>query len=684
MKGSYWFAALLLLAVCTSPAHAEGATQITVRREGAPVEVEVDGETRLVERRVYDVAPLVESLGARGGEAGAGEIAVLLVEAVAGEAEADDETGYVRPEEGEVAVLATAAVQDEVLALLESLLAPRLDAGLEVPPGAARIEAAFAKRVNCEFKSAPVSKVARFLGEAVGVPVRIAPSIGEGDYRVDLSLEDVRAQDILRYLVYAAGGEVEVDAESVWITHRPPVFPRVYEMRDLLRRNREPNDPRSGDEILEIAIASLPAVWDLDERRRVLRWGEMLVAVLPRSGHRRIETVLAALRGAGSHTGGLLVTRLDEQHPTTSERLEQRVSLDLDTPTLSEALAALRTQSGLNIAIAPASLGFDDVAHWLPRIREVRAADMLDLLCEYFVADWGIRGGLVIVAESGRATGTRSADALPERTSTAVYDVSSLVDSAVGQEAKEGIAVQELRQIYLQEFSDLVTSCFEYEMGDQDPILIPYDGTLLLIAADKFHASLDRLLGALRARGGPGPEKPAWVREIETRLETRGPLTVEDEYYEDALAQFGDKLGVNLLLGPDLGIERDVITLDLPEGETAWDLLRGTAEHCGAHAVLRNGVLMFASSRPLETRVYDVRDLVGRMDPAMGSPNDPMEAFRRLEDLAIGIREEFLAEWADEGRNLVIHWDDMLVVRESADTHARIAQRIENLRFARR
>ena len=184
---------------------------------------------------------------------------------------------------------------------VESLLGRLLNGGrapeLPVPAWRERIEKALATELKVSFVDESLDRVTKFLGEASGVPIRVARS-GEEE-SITLDLGQARLSEILSWIEQWTGYIVESDASGISLVTSPSVRLAYFDVADLLRAATNEDDREERRERLSELIRYFvsPRSWER-EGTRIAFWDDLLVVAQSEDVAQRLDRWLGALRRA--------------------------------------------------------------------------------------------------------------------------------------------------------------------------------------------------------------------------------------------------------------------------------------------------------------------------------------------------------------------------------------------------
>lgn len=328
-----------------------------------------------------------------------------------------------------------------------------------------------------------------------------------------------------------------------------------------------------------------------------------------------------------------------------SAALQRPVHLDVQDASIESVFDAIREQAGLNLVVRqdlladwgdpPVTLTFESIA----------AGDLLDLVCRHVGdLDHTLARGVVYVGEEHDLPGT---------VELRFYTAPELFDTRWDDDDDTLELIREFGS--------------DSESWDMQPqiSLEVYDDLLVVSQTPENHERIEAFLERLLRGGETLPvATPAWRGELEAALAARTSID-----HEGTLAEYaqilGSTHGLNILV--DEEFHDDEVTLELRDVPLGL-VLDWLAAFTGLSVVLDHGAVRLTEERAVTLRMHPVEDLLESWDQ---------------DDLYQLVEEHVDQEsWFDDPRLRLTFWRDLLIVRQSEDAQAAIADLLDALRRA--
>ena len=348
--------------------------------------------------------------------------------------------------------------------------------------------------------------------------------------------------------------------------------------------------------------------------------------------------------------------------PTWRSEINRRLEMKLDgisfseTP-LAEVASFVSRVAQLNVIIDGSAYDFDDPLITL-EANQISVRRAFDLISQMFDGEltWAVIDELVVFGARGE---------LRETLDMRFYRLDPfLVDVPLGDQNSK-----------VHEITDLLRDDTEnWDVWDRDGVQMEYwNGLLVVVQTEAVHAASRDFLNLLLNRGErrPMPVSP-WKQQILETIEKRVTVSFGDEPLIDVALALQTMHGIPIILTVD---DDDAwATLELEDVP-----LRVVLEHFARQNGLRmsveeNGVYL-GETVPPRLEIYEIGDLV-----APRRSGDDVDYRDHLCELVrMNVDPE---SWDIDPRYSIIAWEDLLLVRQHEQGHARIESMFAAMRRA--
>jgi hypothetical protein len=249
------------------------------------------GRVRVLERRIYDVGPL---LAGHRDDPDRIEHLAELVRDLMGEAW-DHDGVSMRRWNGLLLVTQTAQQHARLHRILERILHPETPDPVERTPEMVRLEEALQKKGSVAYDETPFAAVRSDLHSRFGITIRPNEALLEDDRPVTLVLDDLRASEIVAWIARQLGCVFVPDRGTLVPSEAPVLDTRYYDVSGLVGTD---DDQQALLELIREIVE--PDTWDEHPMAMIRFWDRLMIIVQTDRTHEQIVAFLAALRRARS------------------------------------------------------------------------------------------------------------------------------------------------------------------------------------------------------------------------------------------------------------------------------------------------------------------------------------------------------------------------------------------------
>jgi serpin B len=514
--------------------------------------------------------------------------------------------------------------------------------------------------VNLDFEGVPLEAAITDVGKQLGIPVwfdrqTLADSAVSMEQPVTIQLRGITGRSALHLILSPVSLAWVIEDEVLKITSVlcwDALFTRIYEVTDLVAigdpKGGERFDPTSLQQVIETCIFA--DSWEnLSGRGSVMAIGNGTSATLAirqsQAVHEGIARLLADLRKARRIPGDAArpVCAAADQSPAAlreaaiRKALDKMVSVNAEQRPLQTVVSDVARQIGVPLFLDRDGFAEEGVAIDSPitfKYSGISARSALNLILRQVHVAWIIRNEVLFLTSGLK---------VEEQVEVHVYDMTEIAPklrSTIGVVSYDLTTISNAIHTTIQPDSD---------WGNGPGVIMPYRNggvvALVIPQTQAVHSEVSDFLEELRAitrsRSAPSADQPlentkpsvpttelSTVEQRETAILKALDKTVDVDYQdrplEEVIAGLGRQLDVPVRIDrqtlTDEGVALDwPVTIRFPgiTGRSALELVLSPVQlDWIVHHEVLNITTNTKASEFLETRVYDVTDLVALRDQA--------------------------------------------------------------------